>query len=142
LSGMSSTWSYLTRRVPGLAAVGVDHTKGTLALNQLAVGGFDAVGWVTDPANSDQKMLRAVLANDALDLMPIKEETLLAPLKDGIRVYEQRTIEVGEGRRKTSLETVCTSAMLFTRKDAGSRLIDKLADELSLNLDKIAPPGQ
>jgi TRAP-type uncharacterized transport system substrate-binding protein len=141
-SGMSSTWSYLTQRVPGLAAVRVDHTKGTLALNQLAVGGFDAVGWVTDPSNGDQKMLRAVLANDALDLMPIKDETLMAPLKDGIRVYEPRTIEVGEGRRKTGLDTVCTSAMLFTRTDAGSRLIDKLADELSLNLDKIAPPAR
>lgn len=141
-SGMSSTWSYLSQRVPGLAAVKVDHTKGTLALNQLAVGGFDAVGWVTDPANTDQKMLRAVLANDELALMPIKDEKLLAPLKDGIRVYEARTIDVGEGRQKSGLETVCTSAMLFARSDAGSRLIDKLADELSLNLDKIAPSAR
>lgn len=139
-SGMAATWSYLRQRVPGLAAVKIDHTRGTLALNQLAVGAFDAVGWVTDPDNDDQKMLRAVLANDALELMPIKDAALLAPLPDGVRVYEARTVGIGGGAKGSSnLETVCTSAMLFTRTDAGSRLIDKLSDEVSLHRDKIAP---
>lgn len=141
-SGMSATWSYLRQRVPGLAAAKIDHTRGTLALNQLAVGAFDAVGWVSDPGNDDQKMLRAVLANDALELMPIKDAALLAPLPDGIRVYEAQTVRVGSGAKGSSLETVCTSAMLFTRTDAGSRLIDKLSDEVSLHRDKIAPRSE
>ncbi len=140
-SGMSSTWSYLRQRIPGLAAVEIDHTRGTLALNQLAIGAFDAVGWVTDPTNDDQKMLRAVLANDALELMPIKDVALVAPLPSGVRVYEARTVDVegAGGSKQSSLETVCTSAMLFTRTDADPRLIDKLSDEVSLNLDKILP---
>lgn len=138
-SGMSGTWEFLRRRIDGLAQVEVDHTRGTLALNQLEVGQLDAVGWVTDPDNPDQKMLRALLANDALELMPLVDPALVAPLPSGLAVYEARSVKLGDGLRAKKVETVCTSAMLFTRKDADSRLIDKLADVVSLHLDEIVP---
>jgi len=136
-SGMAGTWAYMRRRIAGLDRVAVDHTKGTLALNQLGVGGFDAVGWVTDPDNTDQKMLRALLANDALEMMPLVDPALVAPLPSGLQVYEARTVKLGGGMRAAKVETICTSAMLFTRKDAGSRLVDKLADVVSLQRDQI-----
>jgi TRAP-type uncharacterized transport system substrate-binding protein len=138
-SGMAGTWAFMRRRKPVLEGVGVDHTKGTLALNQLEVGALDAVGWVTDPANADQKMLRALLANDALEMMPIVDPALGEPLPGGIVVYEQRSVELEGGLISKKVDTICTSAMLFTRKDAGERLTDKLADVVSLELDKLAP---
>ena len=139
-SGMAGTWSFMSTLMGGLDEVQVDHTTGTLALNQLAVGAFDAAGWVTDPDNHDHKMLRALLANDRLALMPLTDAALYAKLADGTTIYEPSEVEFGNGMMKTKLQTVCTSAMMFARKDAGERLIDKLSDVVSLHLDEIVKP--
>lgn len=138
-SGMYWTWVYMGRLIRGLDKVAVANERGTLSLNQLALGSLDAVGWVTDPNNEDQKMLRAVLANDRLELMPITDPALLAPAADGTQVYEAREVKVGGGIRGSKVETICTSAVLYARKDADPKLIDKLADVVSLDLDKIVP---
>jgi TRAP-type uncharacterized transport system substrate-binding protein len=137
-SGMAGTFAYLQRLQPRLAPVKSDPTAGTLALNQLAIGRLDAVGWVTDPDNADQKMLRAVLANDALAWLPLEDPALAHALPDGTRIYERRKVRVGEGLRADELETICTSALLFARRDASPALVDKLADIVGLQSDKLA----
>lgn len=138
-SGMMWTWAYMTRLIEGLDRVKVSNERGTLSLNQLALGSLDAVGWVTDPNNEEQKMLRALEANDRLELMPLDEPALLAPMADGTQIYEAREVKLGGGIRGTKVQTICTSAVLFTRKDADPKLIDKLADVVSLERDKIVP---
>jgi hypothetical protein len=130
--GMSGTWSYLTLLDPSLANATVDHGGDTLALNQLVVGAYDAVGWVTDPKNLDHKLLRAVRSNDALGLMPIDDPRFASALPDGTRVYERRTVELEAGWRAAKLDTVCTSALVLARKDADPNPIRKLADIVSL----------
>jgi len=138
-SGMSWSWAYIRRLMPGLSAVETSHESGTLSLNQLALGSLDAVAWVTDPNNVEQKMLRALLANDRLELMPVSDPALLVPHADGTVIYEARDVKVGGGLRGSKVPTICTSAVLFSRRDASERLIDKLADVVSLDLDKIVP---
>ena len=135
--GMSGTWSYLQVLDPNLMAAEVTHDGDTLALNQLAVGAFDAVGWVTDPNNFKHKMLLAALANEELAIMNLNDPELVAALPDGTRVYDMRTHKLTESWRAPKVETVCTSALMLTRKDADPALIGKLADVLSLDLDKI-----
>lgn len=135
--GMSGTWAYLTILDPSLLTAEVVHEGNILALNQLAVGSFDAVGWVTDPSNLTHKMLRTVLANDELQLMNLNTPELVAALPDGTNIYNARTIKLAEKWRAPKIETICTSALMLTRKDAKQALIDKLADVLSLNLGRL-----
>jgi hypothetical protein len=125
---------------PGLAAVEVLHDGDTLALNQLAVGRFDAVGWVTDPMNLDHKLLRTVHANDALGLTDLDIRALESTLPDGTRIHERRTVETTTGRRPGTLRTVCTSALLLARSDIDKELLRKLADLVGLHLDRLLPP--
>ena len=135
--GMSGTWSHLTTLDPSLAAAQVVYEGDTLALNQLAVGAFDAVGWVTDPNNFDHKMLQAVMKNDVLHIMSLSAPSLLSALPDGTRVYDARNVKLTASWRAPKIQTICTSALMLTRKDAEPELIDKLADVLSLSLTRL-----
>jgi TRAP-type uncharacterized transport system substrate-binding protein len=137
--GPAASWIWLSSLVPELAGNQVDSQFGTLAVNQLAVGRFDAVVWVTDPLNIDHKMLRAVNANDAVDLMPITDEALLEPLDDGTVVYRKQKVALEEGWRAKKLETICTSALVVMRRDADPMLVERVADLVSLKRDVIAP---
>jgi len=136
-SGMAGTWSYLATLDPSLKKVELDSTADTLAINQLAVGVFDAVGWITDPSNLDHKMLRAATSNDALSIMSIEDPMLVAPLADGTKIYELRKVKIDKKIIEKQIKTLCTSAMIFTRKDANPRLIGKVSDLVSLELKKI-----
>ena len=138
--GMSGTWRYLVGLQPGLGGAEVLHDGDTLALNQLAVGRFDAVAWVTDPMNLDHKLLRTVHANDALGLMDLDSAALESALPDGTRIHERRTVETESGRRPKSIQTVCTSALLLARSDIDKELLRKLADLVGLHLDRLLPP--
>jgi TRAP-type uncharacterized transport system substrate-binding protein len=131
-SGMAGTWSYLVTLDPSLKKAQVDATADTLAINQLGVGVFDAVGWITDPNNVDHKLLQATSRNDGLSIMSITDPMLRVPLADGTTIYETRSIKLRTGHLKDEIETLCTGAMVFTRKDASPRLIDKVSDLVSL----------
>lgn len=139
-SGMSGTWMYLSALVPNLGAATVLDDSDTLALNQLAVGSFDAVAWITDPTNVHDKMLRALSANDELDLMNVDDPTLEHTLQDGTRIYWRAQIEIGSGRRAKKLTTICTSTLLFAREEAEEKLVDAVADLVSLQRDRIVHP--
>ena len=138
-SGMRGTWQYLTLLDPKLARASALEGSGTLALNQLLVGAFDAVGWVTDPGNLEHKLLRAVRANDELQLMALDDDALASSLPDGTRIYSIETVETDSSWRPKKLRTACTSAMLFARSDADPELVSKLADLLSLHRNRIVP---
>ncbi len=135
--GMNGTWRYLTILDPSLTAAEVVNEGDTLALNQLAVGSFDAVGWVTDPANFDHNMLRATMANDELKLMNLDAPELIAALPDGTHIYDARTVKLSTSWPAPKVKTICTSALMLARKDAKPALINKLADLLSLNLSEL-----
>jgi len=138
-SGSSGTWHYLTLLKPELAGASVRHDSGTLALNQLVVGAFDAVAWVTDPRNLDHKLLRAVHAKDELQLMALDDPALASSLPDGTAIYSLETVKTDSSWTPKKLTTVCTSAMLFARADANPALVSKVADLVSLHLERIAP---
>ena len=135
--GMDGSWSYLAILDPSLTAAEVVYEGATLALNQLAVGSFDAVGWVTDPANLKHSMLRAVMANKELQLMNLSDPELVAPMPDGTRVYTARTVKLSDGWPTPKIQTICTSALMLTRKDADPALVNKLADLVSLFRDRL-----
>ena len=138
-SGMHGTWHYLTLLDPKLAGAEVLDGSGTLALNQLLVGAFDAVGWVTDPGNLEHKLLRAVHANDELQLMTLDDSALASSLPNGTQIYAIESVAIDSSWRPKKLETVCTSAMLFARSGADPELVSKLADLVSLHRNRIAP---
>jgi hypothetical protein len=136
---MQGTWRYLVGLKPELAGVDVKTGTDTLAINQLAVGAFDAVGWVTDPRNHKHNMLRAVLSNETLALMELTDPALVSALPDGTQVYWQRTVKLTGSWRTPTLNTVCTSALIFAREDSDPKLVKKVADLVSLQLDAIVP---
>jgi TRAP-type uncharacterized transport system substrate-binding protein len=139
-SGTSGTWTYLSKLDPKLGAATVFHDGDTLALNQLAVGAFDAVAWITDPINLQHKMLRAVMANDELGLMSLDDPTLEHTLADGTQIYWLAEIEFGSGWRTKKVTTVCTSALVFASRGAEEKLVETVADVVSLQRDRIVPP--
>ncbi len=132
--GMHGTWRFWTSLDPKLADVEVSNTGGALALNQLSLGAFDAVGWVTDPSNPEHVLMRAVQANDDLALLPIEVAALEHRLEDGTVIYERRSVETPG---KATLRTICTSVMIFAGPDADPRFVEAVSRVLSLKRDEI-----
>jgi TRAP-type uncharacterized transport system substrate-binding protein len=129
--GASGTWNLFTILDPTLANAVVDHGGNTLALNQLATGAFDAMIWVTDPKYRKHKLFQAVRSNSELELMPIDNPKLTYTLPDGMKIYEHRTVALEEGWRAKKLNTVCTGALVFARKNGDPKFIKKLAELVS-----------
>ena len=138
-SGSRGTWSYLARIVSGLERAKVVPQADTLALNQLGAGAYDAVLWVTDPTNLDHRNLRAVVANDSLDVMPLDDPALVQSLPDGTEVYGAESVKLGSGWRAPELKTICTSSLVLAREDADPLLVKKAADAIALHRRKIVP---
>ncbi len=137
--GMSGTWEYLLTVKPQLAAAEVLHVGDTLAINQLDVGKFDVVGWVTDPQNYDHIMLRAVLANDSLAFIQLADPSLATALDDGTEILEAKTVKLSKSWRAATVQTLCTSALVLMRADAAPELVKKVSDLISLKRYLIAP---
>jgi TRAP-type uncharacterized transport system substrate-binding protein len=137
--GASGTWSHLSTLVPGLERVSTRPEGGTLALNQLAVGAYDAVIWVTDPTNIEHPNFRAVELSAALTLMSLTDPGLLSSLPDGTEVYRARYLKLDDGRPPREVNTVCTSALVYARSDASPKLIKKTADAIALRSNDIIP---
>ena len=108
-------------------------------MNQLAVGRFDAVVWVTDPTNFEQKMLRSLQANSELELLSVTDPVLLEPLSDGTVVYTRKKVKVTDGWPAKKLETICTSALVLMRRDADPLLLERVSDAVALHRDAIVP---
>ena len=138
--GMTGTWSYMSSLDPSLAGAEVLHTGGALALNQLAIGLLDAVSWVTDPANLNHVMLRAVQQNDDIALLIINDRNLEHALEDGTRIYQIRTFPVTDDRKPDQYRTICTSGVIFAREGANPRLVEAVSQALSLEREKIFAP--
>lgn len=135
--GMAGTWLYMTRRIPALAGAETVHTSDTLAINQLDAGSLDAVGFVTDPTNPENKLIRAIEANDQLALLDVDDPALPNNLPDGTRIYEARTIKLGKGALPKKIKTVCTGALLVARENVDSALLERVSDLVSLDRERI-----
>ncbi len=135
--GMSGSWEHLVGLEPGLLNAKVDHTGDTLAINQLAIGKFDAVAWVTDPKNLDHKMTQAAIRNKDLALMDLTAPNLVMSLPDGTQVYRPISIPLGKAWRSRVVQTVCTNALLLVGPKASDKLVSLVSDYLSLHRDRI-----
>ncbi len=138
--GMHGTWLSVKDRVPAFDQTAIRFTAGTLAINHLAAGMVDAVAWITDPMNENHKLLRAVKADDTLGLIGLAEPTLPHTLPNGAAVYESRAIPVSGGIKPETIDTICTSSVIFTRPGADPRLVDAISDVLSLEREKLLDP--
>ena len=137
--GPAGSWTWLSEVVPELAATEVDGQGGTLALNQLGVGRFDAVIWVTDPTNLNHIMLKTLNSNERLGLLSLTDDALLAPLDDGTVVYQKKKVKTKGGWSSKKLETICTSALVLMRMDADPKLVDRVSDTIGLHREWIVP---
>jgi TRAP-type uncharacterized transport system substrate-binding protein len=135
-SGMTSTWKLLSTLDPTLTEAEVVQRGGALALNQLSLGTLDAVGWVSDPRDLDQVMLRAVRAAPDLALLTI-DEKFAHTLENGIVAYESRTVDLSPDAEGASLQTVCTMAAVFARQDANPRLVEAVSRALSFEREAL-----
>jgi TRAP-type uncharacterized transport system substrate-binding protein len=130
--GMLATWSFMQELEPAFGATATNFTEGTLAINHLATGMLDAVGWVTDPANREHKLLLAVLANDELGILDIDDPDLVHSLPDGTRVYELKEVALTGGFRPRKITTLCTGSAIFSKPGIEPRLLQSVSDVLSL----------
>ena len=135
--GMSGTWTLLAALDPRLATAQVAHTGGTLALNQLSIGMFDAVGWVTDPRNLDHVLLRAVQANPELGLLSVQSPKLQYRLEDGTVIYQGKAVAITDGRGVPPLPTLCTSTLILAKPDVRPRFVEAVSDALSFHREDL-----
>ncbi len=135
--GMHATWLLLNEIQPAFGATAIRFTEGTLAINHLATGLLDAVGWVTDPRNHDHKLLRAVFANDGLDILELDDPSLAYTLPQGTLVYELKRVSLSGGLIPRKITTVCTGSAVFARPGIEPRLIDAVSDVLSFEREAI-----
>jgi TRAP-type uncharacterized transport system substrate-binding protein len=136
-SGMHATWTFLQVIEPAFGATEIQFTEGTLAINHLATGLTDAVGWVSDPRNQEHKLLRAVHANRALGLLSLENPDLAHELDNGTRIYELREVPVTSSFSPETVATLCTSSMIFTKPGAEPALVQAVSDVLSLDRKSI-----
>jgi hypothetical protein len=139
-SGMRGTWRYMSHLQPALKRAQIFDDGGVLALNRLALGGYDAVGWVTDPENRDHSMLQAVMANDDLELLGVDDPSLSGALPNGVKVYEPRTLKLRNGWFAPRMKTICTSSLLLARAGASPELLQRVSNILSLETDELTKP--
>lgn len=138
-SGMNGSWDYLVTLQPDLAEASIVHAEGIRALDLLARGDVDAVGWVTDPKNLEHKMLVNLHKNHSLQLMPLDDTAFSGTLPDGTRVYTSKSITISKGVvRSKKLLTVCTSALVVGRSDRTPELVTQVTELLSERADQIA----
>ncbi len=135
--GMHGTWLFVKELDPAFGATATRFTASTLAINHLATGIVDAVAWITDPANENHKLLRAVKADDSLGLFGLADPALAHTLQSGVPVYETRSIPISRGIGAETIDTICTSSMIFTRPGADPHLVDAVSDVLSLEREKL-----
>lgn len=136
--GGQGTWRNLGFLDERLAAADVHPQGGALALNQLVLGRFDAVLWVTDPRNQYHTMLRIVRDNGNLGLMSVDDPSFEVEMRDGISMYEQKVVRTspgwfGSGAFGSRLRTLCTHTLVVARPDASSELVDSVADLVGLH---------
>jgi TRAP-type uncharacterized transport system substrate-binding protein len=138
-SGMSGTWHYLSHLVPGLDGAETFADTSALALNRLGLGGFDAVGWVTDPNNPEHIMLKGVLDADNLDFMSVTDPSLTGMLPNGVKVYEVKKIKVKDGFLffDKKVKTVCTDGLVLASAGGDQKVIDRVSRILSLELKQL-----
>ena len=135
--GMHLSWLFIVELDPAYDATAIRFTPGTLAINHLATGMVDAVAWITDPANPNHKLQRAVRADASLGLMGLADPGLAHALPNGTPVYELRTLSLPNETEPGTLDTICTSSMIFTRSGADPKLVEAVSDVLSLEREKL-----
>ena len=136
-SGMSATWSLLSKLTPSLAGAKVVHTGGVLSLNQLGLGMLDAVSWVNDPHDRGHVLLQAALTAPELVLLPITDPALEHKLDDGTPIYSLASVALTNGRNAPLHPTLCTTALVFAAANANPRLVEKVSQALTLQRDTI-----
>lgn len=136
-SGSFGTWRYVAHLMPSLGRAEVHRDTGTLALSRLGVGGFDLVAWVTDPENLDHVMLRAVLADDEVDLLSVDDAALTGRLPNGIEVYDSRKVRVAKGWFGRKVRTICTTGLIVARPGIDPRLLEQVSAVLTLETDRL-----
>lgn len=136
--GANGTWRNLAFLDPTLATAETHEIGGSLALNQLALGRFDAVVWVTDPRNWRHPNLRIVHQNANLGLMAVDDPELELEMRDGIQMYALRTVTTSPGLFNSGtfgskLRTLCTETLVVGRPDASPSLLTAVADMVGLH---------
>jgi len=125
-SGTAGSWRYLARLRPGLASAKTHDVTGRHAIQMLSDGFFDAVMWVTDPANLEHPMLSDVRANEKLKLLEVGESVRGAQLPDGAHVYDVRSIAIEPGAGARKVRTLCTTALVIARDDTPPDLVARV----------------
>ncbi|MBW2275064.1 MAG: hypothetical protein JRG96_17495 [Deltaproteobacteria bacterium] len=136
-SGMPGTWEYMTHLMTSLAAAEVVDDGGIAAVDRLAAGGVDAVGWVTDPDNRHHVMLQAVLNDDALRFLDLQDSRLTGTLPSGIKVYGRKKVKLEGGLFGARAATLCTSGRLLARPGASPELVEAISLILKDQLDTL-----
>jgi len=122
-TGMAESWNYICALMPEQADADLDNASGVEALERLATGDVEAVGWVTAPSNPDHVLTKTVRDDARFDFVALDDERLESKLTDGMRVYQIRRVPIPGTAGKRSVETVCMTSLLVVRPDADPDLV-------------------
>jgi TRAP-type uncharacterized transport system substrate-binding protein len=129
-AGTQATWAYMKSLESGFKKATGIPKGGLRALAGLTSGTYDAALFMQTPATTN-KLVKTVLANEALRFVPVTDWDLNDKLPSGQPVYTHEKIDLASGfLNDTELKTICTTASVITNTEADEDTIDEVIDVL------------
>lgn len=127
-SGTAVTWKYMTKLEPKYQSAVIDYSGGQRALGRIAASPeAGAVMFVTIPDLNGT--LPKTALNSGLRFIKVNDSDLNNKLpQTGKPVYEFKTIKASGGFFADKVETICTDAVVITRKDVETKVVNGVVD--------------
>lgn len=137
-SGTAETWAYMQQLEDDYREASTHFQGGAIALTQLRTGNLDAVMWVANPYNLNDKNLRIVRESPDLKLIDVNDYSLNDKLPNGEAVYRFEPVKLEDAVFADKVETVCTDILVVASLEADEEVLETLASILALNAGRIA----
>ena len=135
-SGTRVTWEYMGELEKGFKKATPIPASGTLALNKVLSGEYDAYMTVLTP-DTKNRFIQMVNSKDDLKFIPVKDWDLNDKMKDGSQVYTFETVKYKDSFFGGKIDTICTTASVFVRDDLDENVKEKISDTIFNNLNYI-----
>jgi TRAP-type uncharacterized transport system substrate-binding protein len=128
-SGSLITWSYMKTLEKGFNKASTFPEGGTLALNKVLGGTYDAMLFVQTPT-TDSKLVKLVNKSDNLKFIDVTDWDLNDKLDDGSAVYTFEEVTIEKGFFGTTIDTICTTASVFVNSNLDPLLKESISDAI------------
>ena len=134
-SGSKITYEYMSKLEKGFAKATVVQDGGMKAISKVLSGDVDASMYMLTPSTTN-KIIKTVMNNDQLFFLPVKDWDLNDKF-EGKPIYTFEKMITKKGFFNDKVKTICTSATIFAINSLDDTTMDRLADAVINNKNRI-----